>query len=157
MTGFFRSELQWCVVHRMRNLACKYPEELWSKFKVQAQANRQASSETITKDLADGLGAEFGRSLSSAVASFRDDFEAYIAHLRMPGNHRCAIQAINFLERLFVKGCRRQKIIPNGWVRRAAPELMIGAMIRASGRWWSVRVRHFRTLSMVTVRKEHDE
>jgi putative transposase len=40
-----------------------------------------------------------------------DDFEACIAHLRLPATHRRAIRTTNLLERLFVEERRRLKII----------------------------------------------
>ena len=96
----------------MRNLACKVPEDLWPEFKVQAQVAYQAPSRAIARYLAGKLETGFGRSLPSAVPCFLDDFEACIAHLRMPVNHRRAIRTTNLLERLFVEERRRMKIIP---------------------------------------------
>ena len=75
-TCFPRSERQRCLAHRMRNLACKVPEDRWPEFKVRAQAAYQAPSRAIARDLAGTLETEFGRSLPSAVACFLDDFEA---------------------------------------------------------------------------------
>ena len=156
-TCFPRSERQRCLAHRMRNLACKVPEDRWPEFKVRAQAAYQAPSRAIARDLAGTLETEFGRSLPSAVACFLDDFEACIAHLRMPVNHRRAIRTTNLLERLFVEERRRMKIIPNAWGERAVLKLMFGAMIRASERWRSVRVTHFERLQMEALRNELDE
>jgi hypothetical protein len=51
--------------------------------------------------------------LSRAVACFRDDFEACIAHLRLPIGHRRTIRSTNLLERLFVLKRRRLKIVPD--------------------------------------------
>ena len=64
-----------------------------------------------------------------------DDFEACIAHLRMPITHRRAIRTTNFLERLFVEERRRLKIIPNAFGEKAVLKLMFGAMIRVAERW----------------------
>ena len=78
--------------------------------------------------------------LPSASACFEDDFEACIAHLRMPITHRRAIRTTNLLERLFVEERRRLKIIPNAFGEKAVLELMFGAMIRAAERWRAIRV-----------------
>ena len=155
-TCFPRSERQRCLAHRMRNLACKVPEELWPEFKVRAQAAYQAPSRAIARDLAGKLETEFARSLPSAVTCFLDDFEACIAHLRMPVNHRRAIRTTNLLEQLFVEERRRLKIIPNAWGERAVLKLMFGTMIRALECWRSVRVTHFERLHMEALRKELD-
>src|SRR4051794_33252118 len=56
-----------------------------------------------------------GTLLPSAVACFEDDFEACIAHLRLPVTHRRSTRTTNLLERLFGEERRRLKIIPNGF------------------------------------------
>ena len=53
-----------------------------------------------------------GRTSSRPRWRFQDDFEACIAHLRMPVRHRKAIRTTNLLERLFGEERRRLKVIP---------------------------------------------
>ena len=119
---FPRSARQRCLAHRMRNLAAKVPEDVWPEDKARIQAAYQAPSRAIARDLARGVVADFERDLPSAVACFQDDFEACIAHLRMPVTHRRAIRTTNLLERLFVEERRRLKIIPNASGRAPRPE-----------------------------------
>ena len=133
-TCFPRSARQRCLAHRMRNLAAKVPEDLWPEFKARATAAYQAPSRAIARDLATGLVADCEAELPSAIACFMDDFEACIAHLRMPITHRRAIRTTNLLERLFVEERRRLKIIPNAFGEKAVLKLMFGAMIRAAER-----------------------
>ena len=124
----------------MRNLASKVPEEVWPEFKARVQAAYQAPSRAIARELAAGVVADYGGEHDRAVACFRDDFEACIAHLRFPVTHRRGIRATNLLERLFVEERRRLKIIPNAFGERAVLKLMFGALIRAAERWRSVKV-----------------
>ncbi|WP_287355682.1 hypothetical protein [Mesorhizobium sp.] len=56
---------------------------------------------------------DYQAELPSAVVCFMEDFEAAVAHLRMPITHRRAIRTTNLLGRLFVEERRRLKIIPN--------------------------------------------
>jgi hypothetical protein len=84
---FPRSARQRCLAHRMRNLAVKVPEDLWPEFKARAAAACQAPSRKIARELADGLSADHGTELVNATACFMDDFEACIAHLRLPINN----------------------------------------------------------------------
>ena len=121
-TCFPRSARQRCLAHRMRNLAAKVPEDLWPEFKARVQAAYQAPSRAIARELAAGVVADYGRDCERAVACFKDDFEACIAHLRMPVTHRRAIRTTNLLERLFVEERRRLKIIPNAFGERAGAE-----------------------------------
>ena len=116
----------------MRNLAAKGPEDQRPEVKARVQAAYQAPSRAIARDLAKGVVEDFERELPSAMACFRDDFEACIAHLRMPVTHRRAIRTTNLLERLFVEERRRPKIIPNAFGERPVLKLMFGAMTRAA-------------------------
>ena len=115
---FPRSIRQRCLAHRMRNLAAKVPEDLWPEFGARATAAYQAPSRKIARELAEGVVADYGTALANAVGCFMDDFEACIAHLRLPMTHRRATRTTNLLERLFVEERRRLKIIPTRSARR---------------------------------------
>jgi transposase-like protein len=156
-TCFPRSERQRCLAHRMRNLAAKVPEDLWPEFKARATATYQAPSRAIARELAAGVVADFEAKLPSAVACFMDDFEACIAHLRMPVTHRRAIRTTSLLERLFVEERRRLKIIPNAFGEKPVLKLMFGAMIPAAERWRAIRITDFERRQMAAVRKELDK
>jgi transposase-like protein len=156
-TCFPRSERQRCLAHRMRNLAAKVPEDRWPEFKARAIAAYQAPSRAIARDLAAGLVKDYETELPSAVACFMDDFEAAIAHLRMPITHRRAIRTTNLLERLFVEERRRLKIIPNAFGEKPVLKLMFGAMIRAAERWRAIRITDFERRQMAALRQELDQ
>lgn len=153
---FPRSTRQRCLAHRMRNLAAKVPEDLWPEFKGRATAAYQAPSRKIARELAEGVVADYGSDLANAVACFTDDFEACIAHLRLPISHRRATRTTNLLERLFVEERRRLKIIPNAFGEKAVLKLMFGAMTRAAERWRSIRVSEFERRQMAVLRQELD-
>ena len=155
-TCFPRSARQRCLAHRLRNLAAKVPEDLWPEFKARVTAVYQAPSRAIARDLAAGVLADYQAELPSATACFGDDFEACIAHLRMPITHRRAIRTTNLLERLFVEERRRLKIIPNAFGEKAVLKLMFGAMIRAAERWRAIRVSELERRQMRAVREELD-
>jgi putative transposase len=153
---FPRSIRQRCLAHRMRNLAAKVPEDLWPEFKARATAAYQAPSRKIARELADGVVADYGAELANAVGCFMDDFEACIAHLRLPMTHRRATRTTNLLERLFVEERRRLKIIPNAFGEKAVLKLMFGAMTRAAERWRSIRITEFERRQMAALRHELD-
>jgi transposase-like protein len=156
-TCFPRSERQRCLAHRMRNLAAKAGEDQWPEFKARATAAYQAPSRAIARELAEGLVRDYEAVLPTAVACFMDDFEACIAHLRMPVTHRRAIRTTNLLERLFVEERRRLKIIPNAFGEKPVLKLMFGAMIRAAERWRAIRITDFERRQMAAVRQELDQ
>ena len=153
---FPRSIRQRCLAHRMRNLAAKVPEDLWPEFKARATAAYQAPSRKIARELAEGVVADHGAELANAVGCFMDDFEACIAHLRLPMTHRRATRTTNLLERLFVEERRRLKIIPNAFGEKAVLKLMFGAMTRAAERWRSIRITEFERRQMAALRHELD-
>jgi transposase-like protein len=156
-TCFPRSERQRCLAHRMRNLAAKVSEDIWPEFKVRATASYQAPSRAIARDLARGVVADYEADFPNAVACFMDDFEACIAHLRLPIAHRRATRTTNLLERLFVEERRRLKIIPNAFGEKPVLKLMFGAMIRAAERWRAIKLTDFERRQLAALRKELDQ
>jgi transposase-like protein len=91
----------------MRNLAAKVPEDRWPEFKGRAIACYQAPSRAIARDLAAGVVTDFETELATAVRCFTDDFEACIAHLRMPVTHRRAIRTTDEIDKPFFCSARR--------------------------------------------------
>ena len=81
------------------------------------------------------MRADYGTVLPSAIACFEDDFEACIAHLRLPVTASPSTGTTNLLERLFVEERRRLKIIPNGFGEKPVLKLMFGVLVRAAERW----------------------
>ncbi len=155
-TCFPRSARQRCPAHRLRNLVAKTPEDLWPEFKARVSAVYQAPSRAIGRELAAGVVADYQTELPTATACFMDDFEACIAHLRMPITHRHAIRTTNLLKRLFVEERRRLKIIPNAFGEKPVLKLMFGAMIRAAERWRAIKVSDLERRQLRAVREELD-
>src|SRR5262245_1087798 len=149
-----RSARQRCLVHKMRNLESKVPEDRWPEFKACAAACYQAASPALARLLRDEIVAAYGQDLPSAVACLQEDFEACIAHLKFPLAHRRAIRTTNLLERLFGEERRRSKVIPHAFGERAVLKLMYAAMIRAAERWRGLRVTAFERRQLQAIRDE---
>ncbi len=81
--------------------------------------------------------------LPTAVKCFEDDFEACIAHLKLPVAHRRATRTTNLLERLFLEERRRSKTIPHAFGERAVLKLMYAGDQRASQTWQHVAITDF--------------
>lgn len=154
---FPRAARQRCLAHRLRNLAAKVPEDRWPEVKARMLACYQAPSRAIARELAEGVVRDYETELPSAIACFTDDFEACIAHLRMPVTHRRAVRTTNLLERLFLEERRRLKIIPNAFGEKPVLKLMFGAMTRAAERWRAVKITDFERRQMAAVRGELDQ
>jgi Transposase, Mutator family len=113
-------------------------------------AGRAAPSRAIARQLANGIRADYANVLPSALTCFEDDFEACIAHLRLPVTHRRFVRTTNLLERLFVE----EQIIPNGFGEKPVLKLMFGALIRAAERWRGLRFTEFALRHIAAVRKD---
>src|SRR5206468_2280739 len=154
---FPKSLRQRCLAHRMRNLQGKVPEERWREVKAQAQAAYTAASPMLACLAKEEFVKRFERELPSATACFLDDFEACIAHLRLPIAHRRVIRTTNLLERLFGEERRRTKVIPHAFGERAVLKLMYAALIRAAERWRGIRITEFELRQLRAIRDEIDK
>jgi putative transposase len=151
---FPRSLRQRCLAHKIRNLEAKVPQERWREVKAQALAAYQAASPMVARLVKEEFVKRYERELPSAVACFVDDFEACIAHLRLPIVHRRAIRTTNLLERLFGEERRRTKVIPHAFGERAVLKLMYAALIRASQTWQRMVISEFELKQIEELREE---
>lgn len=154
---FPRAERQRCLAHKMRNLQSKVPEDQWPALREHARACYQAPSPAVARSLKDGVVEQFEKALPAATACFVDDFEACIAHLRFPLNHRKTIRTTNLLERLFGEERRRTKVMPHAFGEKPLLKLMFAAVIRASAKWRGIKVTAFDRQQLEAIRTELDE
>lgn len=154
---FPRAERQRCLAHKMRNLQSKTPEDQWPAFREHARACYQAPSQAVARSLKEGVVAQFDQALPAATACFVDDFEACIAHLRFPLNHRKTIRTTNLLERLFGEERRRTKVMPHAFGEKPLLKLMFAAVIRASAKWRGIKVTAFDRQQLDAIRTELDK
>jgi transposase-like protein len=152
-----RSERQRCLAHKMRNIEKKTPEEQWPTFREHVRACYQAPSLAVAQSLKGDVVDRFEQTLPAAVACFLDDFEACIAHLRFPLNHRKAIRTTNLLERLFGEERRRTKVMPHAFGEKALLKLMFAATLRASAKWRGIKMTPFDRQQLDAIRNELDE
>jgi transposase-like protein len=154
---FPRALRQRCLAHRVRNLEQKVPQERWRELKAQALAVYTAGSPATARLLRDEFVTRFERELPSATACFLDDFEACIAHLRVPIAHRRVVRTTNLLERLFGEARRRTKVIPHAFGERAVLKLMFASLLRASASWRRVVVSEFELRQLEDLRSDLDK
>jgi putative transposase len=154
---FPKSLRQRCLAHRMRNLQGKVPDERWREVKAQALATYTAASPMLARLAKEEFVKRFERELPSATGCFLDDFEACIAHLRLPIAHRRVIRTTNLLERLFGEERRRTKVIPHAFGERAVLKLMYAALIRASQTWRRVVISEFELKQIDELRDDLDK
>src|ERR1700716_1713691 len=100
------------------------------------------------------VATQAGGESPSAIACFDDDFEACIAHLRLPVGHRRVIRTTNLLERMFGEERRRTKVIPHAFGEKAVMKLMYAALMRARQGWRNVIVTPFEARQIQTLREQ---
>jgi putative transposase len=153
---FAKALRQRCLAHKVRNLESKVPAERWREVKGYAVAAYQAASPAMARLAQEEFIKRFERELPSASACFLDDFEACIAHLRLPIAHRRVARTTNLLERLFGEERRRTKVIPHAFGERPVLKLMYAALIRASQTWRRVLISEFELKQLEALREELD-
>jgi putative transposase len=153
-TCFPRAVRQRCLVHRLRNLRSKAPETQWPEIAIRARACYEAASPALAMLLRDDFVQAYERDLPAVVKCFTDDFEACIAHLRFPLRHRKVIRTTNLLERLFLEGRRRTKVVPHAFGERPVLKLLYAAVIRAADRWRGLTIGEFEQRQLRAIRDE---
>ncbi len=106
---FPKSLRQRCLVHKLRNVQSKVPEERWPEVIPAAWAIYQAPSSALAQVARDEFVKTWSKELPSAVACFEDDFDACIAHLRLPIAHRRVTRTTSLLERCSWKNGAEQR------------------------------------------------
>ncbi len=145
---------QRCLAHKIRNLEAKVPEERWSEVKAHARAAYQAISPLAARNAADEFRRLYQHEFPSGTACFEDDFEACIAHLRLPIAHRRVTRTTNLLERLFVEERRRTKVIPHAFGEKPVLKLMFASLIRASQTWQRIAISAFELKQLEELRSQ---
>jgi putative transposase len=154
---FPRSLRQRCLAHKIRNILGKAPDHEWREMKALAHAAYHAASPKLAEMAREEFASTYQDEHPTAVACFLDDFEACVAHLRLPITHRKATRTTNMLERLFGEERRRTKIIPHAFGERAVLKLMYAALARASESWRNVKTTEFERRQIGLLRKELNE
>jgi len=98
--------------------------------------------------------AQFERDYPTAMASLRDDLDASLAHLRLPVAHRKYVRTTNLIERSFLEGRRRTKIIPRFFDERSCLKLVYATLVRASQRWQRIHFTDAERLQLQRLRQE---
>ena len=137
---FPKSLRQRCLSHKTRNVLDKIPDSARAEVKGMVQAAYYAPNQEVARMMAAKVLETYQDPYPSAMKSFQDDFEACIAHLRCPAVHHKRIRTTNLLERSFLEGRRRTKVIPRFFTEKSCLKLVFATLWRASQRWHGVRM-----------------
>jgi putative transposase len=123
---------QRCTFHKKRNVLGKVPEGAQEEVNAWLEAIFTAPDLDSGRQLADEFIRRYERDYPRAVASFGDDLEASLTHLRFPISHRRSIRTTNSIERLFGEQKRRTKVIPRFFDEKSCLKLAFAALIRGA-------------------------
>jgi transposase-like protein len=129
-----------CWVHKMKNVLEKLPEDQHEEIKRLLIDVRDAPNQEKGRQRALALIEELERrDLSRAAACLKDDLDASLAHLKLPGRHRKAVRTTNLCERGFVEERRRAKALPRFRGEKECLKLVFATLWRSSERWKKVK------------------
>jgi len=130
-----KSLRQRCLVHKKRNVLAKVPEDAQAEIRAYLDGIWYSPTYETGKTAAKAFIERFQCVYPSAIASFKDDMDASLQHLKCPAKHRKAIRTTNLIERAFGEQKRRTKVIPRFFTEKSCLKLVFATLIRASARW----------------------
>ncbi len=125
---------------RMWNLSVKVPELIWSQIKPEIVAISESADYEEGKKQLEDFPDKHGRAIPTFCKRLSDDSGALLNVLRLPHRRRKIVRSTNLVERVFVEGRRRTKVIPLFLSDKSGLKLVFGVMCRASMRWQRVPV-----------------
>lgn len=143
-----------CWFHKMQNLSAKLPESKKASVLAHIKQVRDAATHEAGEKAAAYVIAKYKDEFPSAMASFSNDLEASLNHLKVPVRHRINIRTTNLIERSFLEEKRRTKTIPRFFGEKAALKLVFATLIRAGRRWSRVRITELEQKQIELLRKQ---
>lgn len=128
-----------CWAHKMRNILAKVPKDADFEVRSHLGSIRDAADWGTGRQLATMFIEKYRDTFPRAVASFENDLEATLAHLRLPPMHRRTVRTTNLLERAFAEERRRTKVIPRFMDEKSGLKLAFATLWRVSQSWRGVR------------------
>jgi len=143
-----------CWVHKIKNLSSKVPPAIWPEIKAEIVQIRDAATYTSGEGLALKFIEKYRKEYPSLVASFSEDLEALLSHLKLPVRHRKSARTTNLIERSFLEEKRRTKVIPGFWTERSCLKLVFSTLIKASKRWRRISMGEMELKRIDALREE---
>jgi ABC-type multidrug transport system ATPase subunit len=136
---------QRCLSSRLRELAAKVPVERWRQFKDRVKTAYQAPNRLVAEERAKVIVSDYAM-LPGAIRCFTDDFDACVAHLRFPLEHRSAINSMKLLDHISSDPRQQVKLL----------RLMCGSLFAMDGRQ-AITVTELELRQMAAARKDENQ
>jgi transposase-like protein len=150
---FPESKRQRCVVHKLKNIRNKLPQEVIDEVYPQIRSVFYQADTEIARMYAAKIIDEYTAKYPSAMKCFQEDFEASIQHMAFPAGHHKHIMSTNLLERAFGEQKRRTKVIPRFFDEKSCLKLVYATMVRTSQKWRRVKMSEYDLALLRNIRK----
>ncbi len=101
------------------------------ELKVEILQIRNAAIYEVEKELAPKFIQKYKRGYPSLIASFSEDLEALLSHLKLPVRHRKSARTTNLIKKSFLEEKRRTRAIPGFWTGESSLKLLFSVFIKA--------------------------
>jgi transposase-like protein len=118
----------------------KVLESMCAEVKAHLVVIRDAPTHRAGQAAVKDFPSHFGREFPSACACLNEDFEALLAHLKLPWRHWKFVRTTNLIERSFVEERRRTKTLPRFFTEKSCLKLVHATLIRAAVRWHRISI-----------------
>jgi transposase-like protein len=150
---FPESRRQRCLVHKLRNIANKLPQNVLDEVMNKIRTVYYQSEKDIAMMYASKVIEEYASLYPSAIKCFQEDLENCLSHIDFPSGHHKFIRTTNLLERCFEEQKRRTKVIPRFLDESSCLKLIYATLIRVSEKWRRIKMSEY---DLVLLKKLRD-
>ena len=140
---FPESKRQRCMVHKLRNIANKLPQNVLEELMPKIRNVFNQTDKEIALMCAAKIIDEYAQKYPSAIKCFQEDLDSCLNFMLFPAGHHKHIRTTNLLERAFVEQKRRTKIIPRFLNEKSCIKLVYSTLIRVSEKWRRVKMSEY--------------
>jgi len=149
---FPESRRQRCLVHKLRNIANKLPQNALDEVMNKIRTVYYQSEKDIAMLYASKVIEEYASLYPSAIKCFQEDLENCLSHIDFPSGHHKFIRTTNLLERCFEEQKRRTKVIPRFLDESSCLKLIYATLIRVSEKWRRIKMNEYDLLLLKKLR-----
>lgn len=140
---FPESKRQRCMVHKLRNIANKLPQNILEELMPKIRNIFNQTDKEIALMCAAKIIDEYAQKYPSAIKCFQEDLDSCLNFMLFPAGHHKHIRTTNLLERAFVEQKRRTKIIPRFLNEKSCIKLVYSTLIRVNEKWRRVKMSEY--------------
>ena len=150
---FPKSKRQRCLVHKLRNIANKLPNEGIHEMLPQIKSVYYQTDREVAVIAATNVIDKFSNKYPAAIKCFQDDLNNCLSFMEFPAGHHRHIRTTNLLERCFLEQKRRTKVIPRFLDEKSCLKLVYATLIRVSEKWNRISMNDLDLTLLKNIRK----